>query len=164
MPRAQATDLMQGHRFQVVTNNSFGMEPTEPQGGFQNCSIPTISIDPVEYKEGTDTYTKKYPGAPTVGDVTLNKGIAKRSSAFYDWMMRVVNGDEYRAEVTIYQFPRDGKTNGVWDRNKARRIVCYEAFPTEMKPGGDLDATSADVSVAELTIACESIEQFLPSE
>ncbi|NIN63243.1 MAG: hypothetical protein GTO63_00710, partial [Anaerolineae bacterium] len=39
----------------------------------------------------------------------------------------------------------------------SRCVVLYEAFPIRVKPDGDFDATSAEVSLREMDLACEYI-------
>lgn len=179
MARAQATDFLSSMRFNVdvvgVGGVSFLQRPGStglPQSGFNNVSIPSINVEAVEYKEGTDIYSRKFPGNPSVDDVTLSRGVVRLDSSFYDWIRVVVEGSgEYRADIDIKQYHRDTSlvrpfptTGGVPNLTRidtstpARIIHCHEAFPTMVKPGADLDATSGEVNVAEMTVAIEYFE------
>lgn len=165
MARAESTDYLQGFRFHVRTASGDGKYEDGDLGeaGFNSVSIPELSAEASEYREGHDTYTKKFPGVPTVGDVSLQRGVTRKDTSFYDWMYKVVNGGAYRTDLTIYQYPRSAKVSGqgkseVADLSKARTVICYQAFPTRMKPAGDLEATSSDVSMAELDVAIEYFE------
>ena len=115
MTRAAANDFMQGFRFHVVAQTATGLKPLElsrnevaggGQAGFQSVTIPEISVEPVEYREGIFKWTQKYVGPPTVSDCTLMRGIIKADTTFYDWVMDSVEGAEYRCEVTIYHYQR----------------------------------------------------------
>ena len=71
MARAIATDFLHSMRFQVVVNN--GNNDTTNLGtaagsdaGFSMVTTPEVSVEAVEYKEGTMVYTRKYPGNPTM--------------------------------------------------------------------------------------------------
>ena len=131
-------------------------DPSGAQAGFSTVGVPEISVNPVEYKEGIDTYKRKYPGAPTWSDtLSMNRGVMKSDTAFYDWIIgKVVKGEEYRADVTIYHFQRGDKL----DFSKARLYKCFEAFPTRVKLAADLDAQSEDVGLQELDITYEYAE------
>jgi len=140
--------------------------------GFQSCSLPDTSMDAVEYREGTYKYTKKFAGVPTISDVSLMRGVVVKDTVFYDWMVRAVSGGEYRADIQIQQFTRSnvldptgsGATVPVVTEYGgiptvcARTYKCYECLPTRAKGGGDLDATSSEVSMGECDFALEYFE------
>lgn len=171
--RAANTDFMQGFRYHVVANDGTGPDPLQPdvqadrdghgssgQAGFQSVTIPEISVEVAEYREGIFKYTEKYPGPPTVSDLTLMRGITKRDTAFYDMVMASVEGSEYRADITIYHYQRaemDSATSATVG-DTIRRIECGECFATRAKPAGDLDSMSGDVSLGEVDIAVEKFE------
>jgi len=137
------------------------------QAGFSTISIPEISEDGVEYREGHHVWTKKQPmGVPTVSDSTFQRGIALESTGFLRWAMAKLSGAEYRADITVFHWQRKdrvknaGQANG--DQAKARQYIFHEAFPTRVKPAGDLDATAGDVSLAEMDVAMEWSETVTP--
>jgi len=162
MARSQASDFLQNSKFWVQSVEKYLEYEDSENGaaGFQSVTLPEMNSEAVEYKEGHYTYTQKYPGAVTVGDVSLMRGHSKKDSKFYDWMMRVKDGEEYRTTLIIYRWHRDGKAKnkGIGDLAKAEKTICYEAFPTRMKPGADLDASSSEVSISELDVAIEYFE------
>jgi hypothetical protein len=75
--------------------------------------------------------------------------------------------NSYRADVTIIQIhrtglpawqPGQGVLEVLADAGNAkpqRTYTVHEAFPIRVKPAGDLDASTADVSVAEADVAYE---------
>lgn len=168
MARAAVDDLMQGFRFHVIASNSAGANPLEynrpgefegsGQAGFQSVTPPEITVEGAEYREGTFTWTQKYPGPPTVSDCTLIRGIAKADTAFYDWVRGSVDGKEYRCDVTIYHYQRSEMASAaqVEDGDTFRRIECKNCIPTRAKPTGDFDAMSGEVSLGEVDFAMES--------
>jgi len=170
--RAANTDLMQGFRYHVTANIG-GSDPlqttpdsdrtgyeTKGHAGFQSVTIPELSVEASEYREGIYKYTQKYPGPPTVSELTLIRGITKRDTAFFDMIMASIDGQEYRADVTIWHYQRAemGLANAVEQTNAIRRIECAEAFAIRAKPAGDLDSMAGDVSLAEVDMAIESFE------
>jgi phage tail-like protein len=160
MGRAQSTDPLHNFRFHVRTSSGQGQfSSSEGEAGFQSVTVPEVSLEVTEYREGTYTYTRKYPGIPTVGEISMMRGVTKTDSSFFDWIQAAIRGGEYRTDMTIYHWHRDGKTHGVLaDLNAARKINCYEVFPSRVKVGGDLDATSSEVSIAEMEVAMEYFE------
>jgi phage tail-like protein len=143
-----------------------------PQAGFNNITLPELTTEIAEYTEGQDIYGMKQPGRPTVNDCTFQRGVAVQDSAFWDWARQVAEGSgEYRATVKIKQyhrvnalvrpFPATGQENLTRIDLSAPSIVyhLYQAFPIRCKPGGDLDATASDISIAEMDVAFEHFEQ-----
>lgn len=179
MARAQALDFMNNARFHVflaagpdVAHMGGQLDGGVPQAGFNSVTLPTLSADSVEYKEGHNIYTKKFPGIPSVDDITLNRGVTRGDSSFWNWIRVVAEGSgEYRANIEIKQYHRDtalvrefptsgaqaNLTNINLDR-PAKTYKVFECFPTSCKPNGDFDATSADISIMEMTLACEFYE------
>mgnify|MGYP001819444169 CR=1 FL=1 len=179
MTRAAASDLMQSFRFHVTANMD-GSDPLQPgqdrpddfgntgdiaQAGFQSATLPELTVEPVEYREGTMMWTQKYPGPPTVSDVSLMRGAAKKDTAFYDWVLASVNGEEYRADVTIWHYHRTdmGSAAQNAENDDYKQIVCYNCFGMRAKPSGDLDSTSGEVSLLECDFSLERFEVLSPS-
>lgn len=170
MSRAAANDLMQSFRYHVTASDIDGRDPLSfarqgefeggGEAGFQSATFPELSVEIAEYREGTSKWTQKYPGPPTVSDVTLMRGVAKRDTTFYDWTRDSVDGDEYRCDVTIWHYQRTemGMANNSETDNTVRNVVCKNCFGLRAKPDGDLDSTSAEVSLAEVDFAMESFE------
>ena len=168
--RAAADDLLQGFRFHVTANDGTDSDPLQRgvvrgndfegggQAGFQSATIPEITLEAAEYREGTFVWTQKYPGPPTVSDLSLIRGISKQDTAFYDMCMASVNGQQYRADVTVWHYQRAemGSAAQSETADTIRHLECRNAFAMRAKPAGDMDATSGEVSMAEVDIAMES--------
>jgi phage tail-like protein len=181
MARAQAQDFLHSMRFHVTVDALGGGAPPTgflnpartpagadlgPEAGFSACSTPELSTEAVEYKEGTMVYTRKFPGAPSVSDITLSRGVARTDTSFWLWIKTVAEGDgEYRADLSIKHYHRVEFLSGtVANANKtsvdltaspARTYQVKQAFPTRHKVAGDLDATASEISVMELDLAYE---------
>jgi len=142
---------------------------TSPQAGFSTCSTPEATTEAVEYKEGHYVYTRKYPGNPTVSDISMQRGVAKVDSSFWSWLKTVIEGGEYRADVAINHYHRDtalpglgagkGNLQGIdLTAKPARQYLVKEAFPTRHKVAGDMDATASEVSIQDLDLAYEEFD------
>ena len=173
MARAQVSDYLTGMRFFVTTPSANYLPAADNYlaegAGFQAVTTPEMTQDAVEYREGTWVYTRKYPGVPTMSDVTLSRGMTHKDTTFFDWASRAITGDEYRADVVIYHLHRkdvtrqtgqtDGSTNKPSiDLDSSKQYKLYEAFPIRCKIAGDLDSTTGDVSIGELDVSYEYFE------
>lgn len=176
MTRPMSSDYMQGFRYHVVAHPVSGSDdPLQPriggnvgqhgagagvQAGFQSVTIPEISVEASEYREGIFKWTEKYPGVPTVSDISLIRGIVKEDTSFYRMVMNSIEGIEYRCEVQIYQYHRSEMTDKLGSVGAAgsRMIVCHNCFATRAKPNGDLDSTAGDVSLSEIDLCMESFD------
>lgn len=171
MTRAAENDLMQGFRFHVTAAKEDGADPLsfsragefegKGQAGFQSVTIPEITVEASEYREGTFKWTQKYPGPPTVSECTLMRGVAKKDTTFYDWVRDSVDGDEYRTTVSIWHYQRTemGDANdAITTASEHRYIQCNNCFGMRAKPSGDFDSMAGEVSMAEVDFAMESFE------
>lgn len=172
MARARETDFLQNFRFGVSTIEfKSDADPLNPavennpgiagKAGFQSVTLPEISIEATEYREGNYKYTKKFPGPPTISDVTLMRGVVNKDLAFYDWAVSALSGMEYSANIQIEQYGRtdytvaDAAEYSAAPGTAERTFICYNCTPTRCKPSADLDATSGEVSMAEVDFALE---------
>jgi phage tail-like protein len=151
--RAVTTDFFQNMRFKVTATHADGKDYLGSVG-FATVTLPTMSQDVVEYKDGTMVYRRKFPGDPTFDDVTFTRGIANGSTELYAWMKNTANGGEYRSDMKIEHLHRTDTAAGTG----LRQIKLLEAFPISCKVGSDLDGTNFEVSIQELTVAIENIE------
>lgn len=178
MPRSSSSDLMNNMRFHcTATPPGGGPDPLQPgaaglaeraQAGFTTVTIPEVSAEAVEYKEGLFHFPRKYVGAPTVGDVSLNRGVASRDTTFWDLCMKAVKGDgEYRVDLAIVEYGREALRGGRGidpaTARPARTALCYNCIPTRCKLSADKDSSSGDISVAELDFAVEDMDLILPT-
>lgn len=179
--RPASTDMMQGFRYHVKAEYSSGENPLQRhrgegaiparsnegiEAGFQSVTIPELSVEIAEYREGTFKWTQKYPGVPTISDVTLMRGVTKKDSSFYKMVMASIEGKEYRADVHIYHYQRAEMEDAAAGEpgEETREILCHECFASRAKPQGDLDSMTGDVSLAEVDIAIESFEIMYGAE
>ena len=183
MARAEDTDYLQGFRFHaiIVEQNDAGFLQTTGENklftagegggkaGFQSITLPDRSFEATEYREGSHKYTKKFPGPATYGESSFMRGITQKESAFYDWGTAVEGGQNYRAEVLVQHFQREDTANSVGAEGyltgtPVRQYMFHQAFCIREKMGGDLDATSGEVSVSELDVAMEYYELVIDQD
>jgi len=170
MARSAQEDLFHSFRFwaSIGGEKPAGVDPFPADAGFSSITTPEYTLEAVEYREGNAVFTKKYPGLPTTADLTFSRGVVKNDTGFFDWLISTMaSGNNYRADVTIWHFHRAGLPG--WQKGDTvptdtssdalaspkRQYKVSEAFPIRVKPAGDLDASTADVSVAEADVAYE---------
>lgn len=183
MARAQATDPLHNYRFHARAGAIDGLasiDALQPGGvpspgvgdtaeaGFSGVTIPEMSAEAAEYREGIKTYTEKYPGIPTTGDATFSRGVGRNDSQFMAWALAAIEGREYRTDITIFHatragrtFPHDPATS--FPNTEAKRYFLFECFPIRVKIAGDLDASTSDVGIMEMDVAVERVGLITPN-
>jgi len=172
--RSNAKDFLQNFRFHAIADLA-GPVKTNPlerldsnmlwggEAGFSSVSIPEMSVNAVEYRDGRNLYTAKQPGIPTFDAVTMMRGQIMRGTRFIDWMMRYFSGTQYRAMLYIYIFNQiGGPSEAGVNYDNALMLRLYNAFPTRVKLAADLDSTSDDVSVEEIELTIEYFDVVDP--
>ena len=161
MARAETTDFLHNFRFQVVASpGGPAGEVLDPEAGFNSVTTPELTVEPAEYKEGVYTYMRKFPGNPSVSDVTLTRGVTKTDTRFYDWVRKAVHGGEYRSDLEIRHFHREdfGDVEAADRGSPSRLYRLNNALPVRGKIAADLDSTASDVSIQEMDVAYESFD------
>jgi phage tail-like protein len=137
-------------RFNFLVDLGTG-DASGPDAGFQECSAIATEVVVAEYRNGNDKENspRKIAGLTKVADVTLKRGIIG-STALFDWLRQVRDGDQATRTVTI-QLMSEDHTGAVlaWRLLRAR-IVKHTSGP--------LDAKGTDVAMEELTLAYERLE------
>jgi len=193
MPRAAASDPLHAFRFHATATSPLALgdannpndvlqpEGTDPdsgyiigegsEAGFNSITLPEITVEHAEYREGIRVYTMKFPGVPTIAEITLNRGVAINDTAFFNWVLAAIEGNEYRTNLVVYHIQRPALEHKP-DTSKgpnldAEALVTkeyrlYECSPARIKIAGDLDASTSDVSIAELDVALERFDVVRP--
>lgn len=125
--------------------------PQDPMGGFSDVSGLSTEMTVAEYRNGNDVenHVRKVPGVHKVGDVTLKRGILKRTD-FWDWIDQVrLQGVEGQRQVSITLNDEAGQPVQTWTLQKC--IPLKWTGPTLAAKGG------GDVAMEELTLSCEGL-------
>ncbi len=76
-----------------------------PVVSFAECTLPSVSIDVLEYREGFESAnnTHDVPGLVKFGDLTLKRGLANSASvtAIWDWFNSFIQGKGVRHDITV---------------------------------------------------------------
>ena len=120
------------------------------QAGFSEVSGFDITVDPIDYREGTDpTHVRKLTGMAKYGNVTLKWGITT-SMELYNWHRQIVDGDIVRKTLAIVSVNERGEDVNRWE--------IVEAWPTKYDPM-DFNAKGNEAGIATLEVACEGVVQ-----
>ena len=122
------------------------------QAGFSDVTIPDISTDPIEYREGNeDTTVRKLPGLTKYGNLTLKWGITD-SMELFEWRKMVIQGKTGEARKNIAVILQDEIGN------EAARWNFREAWPIKYD-APDLSAKGNDVAIESIEIAHEGMDR-----
>ena len=122
------------------------------QAGFSDVTIPDISTDPIEYREGNeDTTVRKLPGLTKYGNLILKWGITD-SMELFEWRKMVIQGKtgEARKNIAVILQDEIGAEAARWNFREAWPIK-YDA--------PDLSAKGNDVAIESLEIAHEGMDR-----
>ena len=119
------------------------------QAGFTDVTLPDSSVDPVEYREGTDKYTRKLAGFWKEGNVSLKWGITD-STQLYDWYKSCKEGNVQRKNVGIKLMDENDKEVASW--------TFDSAWPIKYK-APDFSAKTHDVGIENLELVHEGMKR-----
>jgi phage tail-like protein len=120
---------------------------------FSNATIPSETMDAIDYREGTDPYVRKLSGLPKVGTVTLKRGISSTLDLYEWWRTGSqlgAGGPGVRKNVSLVLMDDAGNDAARWD--------IFNAWLTKYEPG-DLDAKGGDVLIESIEVALESVKR-----
>jgi phage tail-like protein len=126
---AARKDPLRNFRFRLEIN---GIQ----QAGFSEVSGFDITVDPIDYREGSDpTHVRKLTGLTKYGNV---------------WHRRIVDGTIDRKNIAIVVVDEAGADKARWE--------IVEAWPSKYDPM-DLNAKGNDVSIEMLEICNEGVKR-----
>lgn len=181
MARTQLEDMLQNHRFWLLDILPTGAYPFfvlgSPLYGFSAITSPEIELQTREIKQVNSMWNGHVYEGGSAGEITLSRGARGNDSTFYDWVKRAIDGFDkpnrtlllihytrVAIDTPILPSPIDSFQSAL--RLPGRAWVLWDCLPTRYKSGSDFDATSADVSIMELSIHPHFIQEIvlLPSK
>ncbi len=156
--------------------------------GFARITMPEISVEMKEVKEGTSEYKHYIPLSAGVGQITLERGVSVFNQDFYPWVKRVIAGaPAVRRNLMLVQFSEASLAGAqnvglgpkkdamgvlsvignqvfnfgdLFARVPAKAWMLYECLPVSYKAGSDLDALGNEISMSQLTLQPHMIEEL----
>ncbi|HYP27441.1 MAG TPA: phage tail protein [Blastocatellia bacterium] len=93
-------DPYAGYNFEVVVTG-ISDDGKTVKGSFAEVSGLEVSMDPIEYRNGSEDITvRKLPGLKKFTNITLKRGITG-DLAFWNWIVQGMNGTIVRTEGSI---------------------------------------------------------------
>jgi len=137
-------DPLRNFRFRLEIDNL-------QTAGFAEVQIGAVTIDVIDYREGTDPpHVRKLPGRTRYGNITLKNGVTN-SLELSNWQRQVALGvANARRNVTIVVQDEAGLDQA--------RFVVSNAWPAKYDPS-DLNAKGNDVFIEVLELVNEGIER-----
>ena len=100
MPPVFREDPYAGHHFEIVING-ISDDGTAVKGSFSECSGLEASMDPIEYRNGSEDFTvRKIPGLKKFTNIVLKRGIIG-DLALWNWILEGLNGTVHRTEGAV---------------------------------------------------------------
>ena len=118
--------------------------------GFAEATLPSIEIDVVAYREGSDKVNsvRQLPGLTRHGNLVLKRGIVGDLDLF-NWIRAVSNGQLDRRNVSVTLLDEQ--------RNAVQRWLVRNAFPVKYE-GAHPKAKASEVAIELLELACDGLE------
>jgi phage tail-like protein len=131
-------------------------------GSFSEVSGVDISVDVIEYRSGTETINspRKMPGLTKVSNVTLKWGMTSNMD-FADWVKNIASGEHKTTEDSATTDVQDVVSIKLMDDGNEEVLATWElvnVWPCKYT-GGDLNASSSEVSFESVELACDEIRR-----
>ncbi|MFC5743234.1 phage tail protein [Dyella tabacisoli] len=144
----QLTDPYRGFRFRVEIA---GIQIA----AFSEASVPDITVDTVDYREGTDPiYKRPLSGLTTYGRLSLKKGLTD-SMDLYNWQQQVSQlgsgSPSAQKNISLVLMGADSTEKVRWN--------IINAWPVKYETSG-LNASSSDVLVETLELAMDYMNRI----
>lgn len=143
----QLTNPYRGFRFRVEIS---GIQIAS----FSEATVPDITVESVDYREGTDpVYKRPLSGLSSYGRMTLKKGLTD-SMDLYDWHQQVLEQGSgspgARKNISLVLMDTDGADKVRWN--------VINAWPTKYESTG-MNASSSEVMVETFELALDYMKR-----
>ena len=147
MPPVFRSDPYSGYNFEVVLTE-VSDDGTAVRGSFAEASGLEVTIDPIEYRNGTDDITmRKIPGLKKFTNITLKRGVIG-DLAFWNWVVEAMNGLVRRTQGSIILLDEN--------KNEVMRWNIVRAWPSKWT-GPGLNAKNNEIAMETLEICHEGL-------
>jgi len=183
MARERLTDLVQNYPFWMIDVSPSAAPPFlvlgGPLFGFSAMTMPEVTLEMAPINPLNSMWTQNHVKRAAMGTITLSRGVRVYDDTFFEWMRAAMRGQGApRRNLLMLQFlgmsvaelvgiGSNSEQADKWTpdaieavRVPARAWLLYGCLPTRYKGGADMDASSGDVSIAELDIQPRSFEEF----
>lgn len=187
MSRNRSTDLLQAYPFWLFDVDPSlrvpGFVLGGPAYGFSSMTAPEITVEISDINQVNSMWKQHAIDGANVSPITMTRGVRFYDSSMYMWVKRAIEGEDITNRnllmIQYMGFGGDGITlsealsagnsdvagyigpDGVEIiRIPGKAWFLWGCLPTRYKAGTDFDATSGDVSLAELDIQPNRVDEF----
>jgi hypothetical protein len=174
--------------FDLAPIELVGLPIFNPLLGFTSISAPDINGEDFPIYEGNWFFQRSVIRRAAVPSIALRRGATFSDSDFYRWMISgltgniaITTGYTYRRDLMlVHFFARNpiplgasaqvavsdalaNQTYGPFEfaaRVPAKAYMLHDCTPLSWKSGNDFDAQDGSVSIAEVVINCEMVEEI----
>ena len=147
MPPVFREDPYAGHQFEIVING-VSDDGTAVKGSFSECSGLEASMDPIEYRNGSEDFTvRKIPGLKKFTNIVLKRGIIG-DLTLWNWILEGLDGTVHRTEGAIILLD-EAKT-------EVMRWKFKRGWPSKYTVAG-FNAKNNEIAMETLEIAHEGL-------
>lgn len=183
MSRLRFLDLLQVYPFWIFDASGYAGNPLlsifDPVLGFSACSAPEVTVEHREIQPGNWEYKRRVVKTAAVGPITMSRGARFYDSDFYIWLNNAIKGKQpLRRNLILVQFmgyrpirqalgrdtsdplPDEIAFLSLGTRLPGRAWYLAACLPSRYKSGSDLDASTGDVSIQELEVQPEHVNEL----
>jgi phage tail-like protein len=147
MPPVFREDPYAGHQFEIVITG-ISDDGTAVKGSFAECSGLEASMDPIEYRNGSEDFTvRKIPGLKKFTNIVLKRGIIG-DLTLWNWILEGLNGTVHRTEGAVILLDEA--------KNEVMRWQFKRAWPSKYTVAG-FNAKNNEIAMETLEIAHEGL-------
>ena len=147
MPPIFREDPYAGYNFEIIVNG-ISDDGTAVKGSFAEVSGLEAEVTPIEYRNGTDTATRKEPGLPKFANIVLKRGVIG-DLAFWNWILNAIRGQVVRTEGAILLLDES--------RQEVFRWTFKRGWPCKYT-GPGLNAKNNEIAMETLEICHEGLD------
>ena len=149
MPPVKRPDPYAGYNF-LVTVTGVSDDGVAVSGSFTEVSGLDISMDPIEYRNGSEDITvRKIPGLKKFSNLTFKRGVTG-DTEFWNWILEAMNGQVNRTEGSIMLLDENRQEVMRW--NFSRGWPCKFTGPSLNASSNEVAMETLEVCVEDLTI------------
>jgi hypothetical protein len=171
-------DPLQSKSGTVLDVPGFGSDPTPGTTrlafsnsiarGFSSFTLPEITLNTQQIEQALAVPPVFAILGPTIGSITLSRGVFINDGEFYKWIMDAAKGNiPFRRDLIImWAHQRVGVSVPVGPLGSIEGLVPVKAFyfkrviPIRHKIGPDFDPNSDEVSLQELELQAENFSEI----
>ena len=185
MARSRFFDRLQNYSFWLFDASGISGNPLfsvfDPVLAFSAITAPEITLELKEVKAGNWEYKRRVVKSADASSINLQRGAQFFDSDFFLWLTNALRGVQpVRRNLVLVQFlghnlvtlndttrPGEIEYEGahpaaavIAQKIPGRAWMLHGSLPTRYKSGGDFDANSGEVSVQELEVQPEYVEEL----